>query len=553
MAEGRVGRYALVKRIGRGGMADVWVGKVQGASGFEKVVAIKLLAPDQVDKEEYQRALTDEARVQVHLRHPNIVDVYDLNFEAENPYLVMEYVEGIELREVLKSLKSRKETLPLSLGAFIVSEIAKALSFAHERCDPETGRPFHIIHRDVSPSNILLSVHGDVKLSDFGIAKSILQSAATQVGQIKGKFRYMSPEQAEGSVLDARSDIFSLGLVFYECLAGAPAYEDPSDIGLLQKARTGHVALPQNWDTGLRRLLERLLAPDPRNRYSDLKAFLRELADYLRQTKTEAADREALAHYLAGLKIHRLTEAASAKALAEQWVPEPTAEILDETGRIVTLAKTRMLRPGRKWPWGMGALATVTLLSVLGWMTLNERAPKTPDRPQNPPVKETVKEEGLGNLQVHTEPSDALLKIRYGDVTLSRPAPAVLTDVPLNVSIEVSASQKGYQSATQKLTLTAEKSAESLKLSLNEVRGVQVRFNADPYAEVTVPGVISGVETPFTRTLPAADYAVTFRHGTTGKTASARLKAAGGGSFLCGANMAVTDPAIPASAWCRAR
>lgn len=549
MAEGRVGRYALVKRIGRGGMADVWIGKVQGASGFEKVVAIKLLAPDQVDKEEYQRALTDEARVQVHLRHPNIVDVYDLNFEAENPYLVMEYVEGIELREVLKSLKSRKETLPLSLGAFIVSEIAKALSFAHERCDPETGRPFHIIHRDVSPSNILLSVHGDVKLSDFGIAKSILQSAATQVGQIKGKFRYMSPEQAEGRELDARSDAFSLGLVFYECLAGAPAYEDPSDIGLLQKARTGHVALPQNWDAGLRRLFERLLAPDPRNRYGDLKSFFRELADYLRQMPTEPADREALAHYLAGLKIHRLTEAASAKALAEQWVPEPTAEILDETGRIVTLAETRTSKSFRKWAWGAGAVVAVTGLSLLGLQTSDEVLKK----PSGALVALKDEKPALGNLQVHTEPSDALLRIRYGDVTLSRPAPAVLTDIPLNVPIEVSASQKGYQSATQKLTLTAEKSAESLKLSLNEVREVQVRFNADPYAEVTVPGVIAGVETPFSRTIPAADYTVTFRHGTTGKTATARLKASGGGSFLCGADMAVADPAVSASAWCRAR
>src|SRR3989338_1788733 len=212
------GRCALVKMIGRGGMADVWIGKVHWAGGFEKIVAVKILSPDQVDKEEYQRALKDEACVQAHLKHPNIVDVYDHNFEAENPYLVMEYVEGGELREVLRMLRREKRILPLPLAAFVVSEIAKALSFAHDRRNPKSGEPFHIVHRDVSPSNILLSIHGDVKLSDFGIAKSSLQSSVTQVGQIKGKFRYMSPEQAEGNPLDRRSDVFSLGLVFYECL-----------------------------------------------------------------------------------------------------------------------------------------------------------------------------------------------------------------------------------------------------------------------------------------------------------------------------------------------
>src|SRR5579885_1202373 len=298
MAAGRVGRYALVKLIGRGGMADVWIGKVQGAVGFEKIVAIKLLAPEQVDKEEYQRALTDEARIQVHLKHPNIVDVYDLNFEAENPYLVMEYVEGIELREVLRYLKSERKTLPLSLAAFIAIEIAKALAFAHEKKNPETGEPLHIVHRDVSPSNILISIHGDVKLSDFGIAKSALQSAVTQVGQIKGKFRYMSPEQAEGQPLDARSDIFSLGLVFYEELFGAPAYDDPSDIGILQKARKGQVTVPADTAPDLKRIFDKLLARKSKDRYADLKTFIHELSDFLKKSGEGIGDREALGDYL---------------------------------------------------------------------------------------------------------------------------------------------------------------------------------------------------------------------------------------------------------------
>lgn len=487
----KIGRYALVKMIGRGGMADVWIGKVRGAGGFEKIVAVKILSPDQVDKEEYQRALTDEARVQVHLKHPNIVDIYDLNFEAENPYLVMEYVEGVELREVLRMLRKEKRTLPFPIAVFIVSEIAKALVFAHERNNPDSGEPLHIVHRDVSPSNILLSIHGDVKLSDFGIAKSSLQSGVTQVGQIKGKFRYMSPEQAEGTALDRRSDIFSLGLVFYECLFGAPAYEGPSDVTVLQMARAGEVVLPKEIDPRLHKILSRLIAQKAEGRYGNLREFAKDLADFTKSIG-EMADRESLSQYLCGLDLARFHDAATARRQAEAWSPETTSNIkvLDQTGRIVTLAGETKIIPGRRWRLAAGIAG---LVLILGTAAVVFRAMN-----------------------------------RGQQGTSELPKAQVASTAP----------------ATSQTPVTA---------PAPEPKKLRVSFNADPYAEVSIPGQFSDIETPASKSLPPGDYTVAFRHAASGRTATARLKGANGGSYVCVADMAVSDPSQPPTASCRGR
>ncbi len=472
-----LGRYALVKQIGRGGMADVWIGKTQGAAGFEKIVAIKLLPPDQVDREDYQRALTDEARIQAHLKHPNIVDVYDLNFESENPYLVMEYVEGIELRDLLKGL--RKEERPLSVAAagFIALEVATTLQFAHERRNQESGEPLQIVHRDVSPSNVLLSLQGDVKLSDFGIAKSILQSARTQVGQIKGKFRYMSPEQAEGGMIDHRSDIFSLGLVFYECLFGAPAYDDPSDVRILQMARKGEVIPPATASPDLKRILARLLAVRVQDRYDELKEFKRDLSDFLRKTG-QAMDREAFAEYLQGLRLKPFQEAVSLRREAEDWSPRASTRLLPSSsskGRRILAAGLIILMPASIWFFAKFRTKSDPGVS----RTLSVAAPETRPAPiARPPAKPTPQ---------------------------------------------------------------------------SEPKTMRVHFNAEPYAEVSIPGLFSNVETPFSRSLPAGNYTVSFSHSASGHRVMTSLSGNGGGTFACFANMGISEPGAKPTASCRLR
>jgi serine/threonine protein kinase len=552
----RVGRYALVKLIGRGGMADVWIGKSYGASGFEKIVAIKLLAPYNVDKEDFQRALTDEARVLVHLKHPNIVDVYDLNFEAENPYLVMEYVEGTEFRDILRALRAKKQVLPLPLANYVISEVSKALSHAHERKDPQTGQPLQIVHRDVSPSNILISSQGDVKLSDFGIAKSALQSGHTQVGLIKGKFRYMSPEQAEGRALDGRSDMFALGLVYYECLFGVPAYDGSSDVGILQMARTGDVRIPQECPSEVRKLLAKLMAPKPQDRFADLTAFRRAFADEM-TPRGWVGDRESFADFLNTLDLPQLQKASEVRRQAEDWDPQPTSQILTEHGTIQTFAE-EIERPRRWWIYGLGGALSVAGVLVLFALNRSE-SPKIAISPETiPAVSVTapapVQPKTFGTLLVEANPADAVIQVKYGQNAFTQSSPLSLKEIPFGVPVEVTASKKGYKTVSRRLTLTADKSDERMALTLPEIKDLKVRFVAEPYAEVSVPGFFSNVETPIaSKTLPPGEYDVTFSHAPSKHRVTARLRGKEGGAFLCSADMAVENPSASPSAFCRAR
>lgn len=489
--QGHVGRYALVKRIGRGGMADVWVGKVYGASGFEKIVAVKLLTPDQVDREEFQRAITDEARLQVSLKHPNIVDVYDLNFEAENPYLVMEYVEGIELRKLLQILNRKKIKPSLAVMAYMIMEVSKALSHAHERRHQQTGEPLHIVHRDISPSNILVSVHGDVKLSDFGIAKSSIQSGKTEAGQIKGKFRYMSPEQATGGAVDYRSDIFSLGLVFYEGLFGVPAYEGDTDMKVLERARTADVNFSSIVDPEIQKIFSKLLAVKKEDRYGNLAMFRKELTDLLMK-RGENCDRDRLGHYLEELRLPELQELTVARQEAERWNPLPDSRMIDQTGRFSVIG-TAAYQPSKRRFWVIGGI--IIFLMVVGGVVLGlfrrsvvPPASVSSERPTQSPVQRPVEN------------------------VLSPPAPA------------------------------------------KKIQDLQVVFNAAPYAVVSIPGQFSGLETPTAvQKLPPGKYEVNFLHPASGQQVSARLKGSEGGSFVCFASMAPEDPSKSPSASCRLR
>lgn len=491
----RVGRYALMKRFGKGGMAEVWIGKLSGGRDFEKIVAAKLLPQDSAAHPDLQRSLGDEAHLLMSLRHPNVVEVLDFNFEGESPYLVMEFIEGAELRSVLKHLQEIKQTMPVEIACFIVGEIANGLLHAHERCDRKSGKPLRIVHRDVSPSNILVSRQGEAKLSDFGIAKSALQTEKTQLGQIKGKFRYMAPEQARGDEIDQRCDIFSLGLVFYECLFGGPAYDDPSDTRLYDKAREGKIELPDNLDSDLERMLKRLLAIDPRARYGSLKTFMEDLSAFMGR-KGPICDRDTLSSYLAELNLREFVRATALREETERWRPEshPTVE---GTPSIVTLNyRAKEPKKGRGLIFMFSGLAAVFLIG----MTIG--LPKV--RTFEHPLADQRRTDNLPTTTSAAKPERPAIV-----------APAVAT-----------------QPAPKK------------KLS-------KVIFDADPFAEVSVSGLFRGLETPLQKTAPEGSYLVSFSHPPTGKKTNARLKIDDSGrTYVCRALMEVESDDKEASAKC---
>ena len=238
---GVFGRYQLLEKIGAGGMAEVFKARMKGEQGFEKIVAIKRIVPHMATNAEFVTMFVDEAKLAAQLNHNNITHIYDLGKVDAWIYIAMEYVEGKDLRTLLKLGKERGFPLPAELALFIAAKIANALDYAHRRPAAD-GSELNLVHRDVSPQNILISDEGDIKLCDFGIAKAASKVSTTMSGALKGKLQYMSPEQAWGKRLDRRSDIFSLGSVLYEMLTGAPLFEGDTDMSVLESVRGGEVA-----------------------------------------------------------------------------------------------------------------------------------------------------------------------------------------------------------------------------------------------------------------------------------------------------------------------
>jgi serine/threonine protein kinase len=234
------GKYLLLERLNVGGMAEVFVAKAFGVEGFERILAIKKILPTMAEDEEFITMFIDEARISVQLNHANVVHIHELGKHDDAYYIAMEYVPGKDLRSLLERFRRRKEIMPTAMAVFCATKICEGLDYAHRKKDAR-GMQLEIIHRDVSPQNILISFEGEVKIIDFGIAKAANRSQKTQAGILKGKFGYMSPEQVRGLPIDRRSDIFAVGVILYEMLTGEKLFVGESDFSTLEKVRNAEV------------------------------------------------------------------------------------------------------------------------------------------------------------------------------------------------------------------------------------------------------------------------------------------------------------------------
>lgn len=280
----QLGRYELIKRIAVGGMGVIYLAKSRGAGGFEKTVIIKKILEHLADEPEFITKFLDEGRTVVHLTHGNIVPVFDMGSQGGEYFIAMEYLPGRDLRDVLKRLRDSGELMPMSLAVFIAIEACKGLDYAH-RCTGEDGQPLGIVHRDVSPSNILISRDGEVKIIDFGIARATGRVAKTMTGRIQGKVCYMSPEQATGKSVDSRSDIFSMGVVLYEMLTGVRVFQGDSDLQSLDYVRQCEVAPPSSINPEIPPELDaivlRALVADRQARYQSIEKLHVALLEWL--------------------------------------------------------------------------------------------------------------------------------------------------------------------------------------------------------------------------------------------------------------------------------
>lgn len=238
------GRYTLLRRLAAGGMAEVYLARAEGQAGFQKKVAIKRLHPAHASYEQ-SMSLAEEAKLAVRLTHPNIVQTFDLGRSDDGSFIVMEHVEGYDLEYVLRALRGTGEHLPIDFATHVIAEVCRGLDYAHRHRN-ERGELASVIHRDVSPQNILLSLAGEVKIADFGIAKTKDRRSDPEARIIKGKYFYMSPEQARAEPLDHRSDIFSAGIVLWELLVGRRLHQASDVRALLAAVRRAEVPAPSS-------------------------------------------------------------------------------------------------------------------------------------------------------------------------------------------------------------------------------------------------------------------------------------------------------------------
>lgn len=271
----RLADFEVIRRLGAGGMAEVFLAKKRGAEGTYKLLVVKRILPAYGSSRRFKGMFAEEAQLATRLNHPNIVQVYDFqDYGEEGQLLSMEYVEGPDLRKVMRAANANKQRIPPWIAAYIASEVAKGLHYAHERRD-EGGKPLDIVHRDVSPQNILLSFEGGVKIADFGIATANM--FREEPGVLKGKTAYMSPEQARGEKVDRRTDIYSLGVVLHELLTGRPLHGAADGQELLEIVRAGQVEPPSTFarevPPELEAIVMRALAKNAEDRFQTAREF----------------------------------------------------------------------------------------------------------------------------------------------------------------------------------------------------------------------------------------------------------------------------------------
>ena len=277
-------RYRVVEKLESGGMAEVFRAESEGLQGFRKQVAIKRVLPHLSSKKKFISMFLDEARLSAQLSHSNCVQVFDIGVGDNAFFIVMEFVDGANLKAIIEHIKKAGRDFPVEAAVYLSLELCKGLAYAHELTD-NNGAPLHIVHRDMSPPNVLITKHGEVKIVDFGLAKANSQLEKSEPGIIKGKFSYLSPEAAMGQEVDARTDVFAVGIILWELLSGQRLFLGDTDFQTVKKVQGAVVPsisqinkkVPQD----LERIIAKSLARDPAQRYATARDLGRDLSKFL--------------------------------------------------------------------------------------------------------------------------------------------------------------------------------------------------------------------------------------------------------------------------------
>ena len=316
----RVGRYTVLRRLGSGGMADVYLARAEGEAGFERQVALKVMHDEFARNPKFVSHFLDEARLAPRLIHPNIVSVTDLGKEGDSYVIAMEYVDGADLHRLIQSAASRAAQIPASVALAIVRRVCDGLHFAHAAVDGE-GQPLHLVHRDVKNANVFVARNGSVKVGDFGIAKiaGASRTAKTEIGEVKGTAAYMAPEQRTGQEVDARADVYAVGAICYELVTGREINLDLAMLAHLGRDGWPHLAAPSTvrpeLPPELDALVFRAMAFERDDRFASCEELEQAIADIAQRHGLTAGDKD-IARWIAG-ELAVLPDADQADAMVE--------------------------------------------------------------------------------------------------------------------------------------------------------------------------------------------------------------------------------------------
>ncbi len=315
------GRYELLKRLAAGGMGEGHLARQVGKEGFEKLLVVKVLLPHLVEDEEFLKMFYDEARIAASLNHPNIAQLFDFGEIEGHHYTAMEYIHGEDIVKLWKAARGAGKPVPIAVSARIIAEAAAGLDYAHKAVDAN-NQPLKLVHRDVSPQNILVTFDGGVKVIDFGIAKAAGSLSHTATGVLKGKYAYMSPEQADGKPIDHRSDVFALGVVLYEMLTSLRLFKRENETQTLRAVTDCEVEPPSTVnpqiDPQLDAIMLKVLAKDREQRYQDAQEFRLALEEWMVHTR-QAGSAAHLSAYMRDLFAERL---AKERELGRTWLDD---------------------------------------------------------------------------------------------------------------------------------------------------------------------------------------------------------------------------------------
>ncbi|MBI3075383.1 MAG: serine/threonine protein kinase [Deltaproteobacteria bacterium] len=444
MGETLLGKYDLVEKLATGGMAEVFLARTRGIEGFEKWVAIKRILPHLAGNREFARLLINEAKLAARLSHVNIVQIFDFGQVGGTYFLAMEYVAGRDLRTVLARSRTLGQRLTLAQVLFVMAEVCRGLAYAHRKRD-DANRHLRIVHRDVSPQNILVSYEGEVKIADFGIARAASIAYETQSGVLRGKLSYMAPEQALGVPVDQRADLYSAGIILYEMLTGVRLFRGATDLETLALVREPRIVPPRAHDPAIPEALEEIvlkaLAPRREERYQQAEEMHGALAAFAQ------AHGLSLAAVGLGARMHELFKEERAATEAR---PRPGAGGAAEAGTrtLRTPSGKRPLpslsppvggprgRPIRRSPGRLkaGMALAATLLTVAGVQVGLRTVPSS-----GPPARPTA----FASLTVRVDPVEAEVYLNKQRVGVR--APVTVDQLPAGDRYILEALSDGYE------------------------------------------------------------------------------------------------------------